>query len=729
MQAGGFLDGSSVTLNATAAPGSIFAGWGGDCASAGTAPQCTLTLSAAANVIANFAPLFDITVNVPGGNGTITCQTPVATGMNSVCTIAPSSGFGLSALTLDGTDVLQQVSGGMYTITNVTAPHTVQGTFAPAYDITVNVPGGNGTVTCQTPIISGGNSVCMIMPAAGYGLSGLTLDGTDVLQQASGNTYTITNVTAEHTLQAAFTMAFTISTNVLAGSGTISCQNPVLAGGNSICTITPASGYGLSSLTLDGTNVMPQVMNNTYTITNVMANHAVQGTFSLITYNISVMTSGGNGSITCSSPVLTGQTSVCQINPAVGYMLGTLTLDGANYVPQVNGNSFTIPNVTANHTLQGSFVPMMYTITSVVPGGNGTITCPPPVMRGQNVSCTITPNTGYILGSLTLDGVDVRTQVVGNMLPIGNVTASHTVQGTFIVSTSTITVNVPGGNGTVVCSTPILYGQTSVCQITPAPGYRLSTLTQNGVDVKGQVSGNSFSIGSVTSPHTIDATFELIPLYDVAVSVPGGNGTISCPTSIPEGTSVVCTITPAAGYELDTLILDGNNAIPLVQGNGIAVSNVVSPRALTGTFKKSNGNTCAAAGECHSGFCADGFCCNRACNEQCEACDVSGQAGTCAPIASANGREVPRASHPSCGNFMCGGAGCLTECSSNADCISGSVCANQICVKGTQALTGGGFAGCTTTGNSGAASGGGLAFLALLALGMRRRRVSQRAAA
>jgi Ca2+-binding RTX toxin-like protein len=47
-----YADGAQVTLTATPAAGSIFTGWGGDCA--GTGP-CTTTMSAARSVTANFA--------------------------------------------------------------------------------------------------------------------------------------------------------------------------------------------------------------------------------------------------------------------------------------------------------------------------------------------------------------------------------------------------------------------------------------------------------------------------------------------------------------------------------------------------------------------------------------------------------------------------------------------------------------------------------------------------
>ncbi len=57
-----FGDGSSVTLTAVAQPLNRFVGWGGACAAAGTAPTCTVTMSAAQNVTVTFSAC---------GNGTL----------------------------------------------------------------------------------------------------------------------------------------------------------------------------------------------------------------------------------------------------------------------------------------------------------------------------------------------------------------------------------------------------------------------------------------------------------------------------------------------------------------------------------------------------------------------------------------------------------------------------------------------------------------------------------
>ncbi|MEI6412938.1 MAG: Calx-beta domain-containing protein, partial [Pseudomonadota bacterium] len=63
-----------VTLSATPAPGSVFGGWSGDCATS-TAPQCTLMLDQAKGISARFVASLSLTVNRRGpGAGTVSAS-------------------------------------------------------------------------------------------------------------------------------------------------------------------------------------------------------------------------------------------------------------------------------------------------------------------------------------------------------------------------------------------------------------------------------------------------------------------------------------------------------------------------------------------------------------------------------------------------------------------------------------------------------------------------------
>jgi len=102
-----------------------------------------------------------------------------------------------------------------------------------------------------------------------------------------------------------------------------------------------------------------------------------------------------------------------------------------------------------------------------------------------------------------------------------------------------------------------------------------------------------------------------------------------------------------------------------------------------------NGQPCASAEECSSGFCAGGVCCNAACTEACKRCDFAGSAGVCLNIppgvsprwASA----CPAAAASTCGlDGRCDGEGSCrfhfvrTVCSPGA-CDGDAVVGQQVC--------------------------------------------------
>src|SRR4030095_10946468 len=137
-------------------------------------------------------------------------------------------------------------------------------------------PSGAISVAC------GDAQTFTITPDSCYTIADVLVDGVSVGAVAS---YTITNVAANHTIDASFSLSsHTIMASAGSG-GSISPSGavPVACGDDQTFTITPDSCYAIADVLVDGVSVGAVA---SYTFTNVAANHTIDASFSLNSYTI-----------------------------------------------------------------------------------------------------------------------------------------------------------------------------------------------------------------------------------------------------------------------------------------------------------------------------------------------------------------------------------------------------------------------------------------------------------
>jgi hypothetical protein len=156
-------------------------------------------------------------------------------------------------------------------------------------------------------------------------------------------------------------------------------------------------------------------------------------------------TAGIGGSIAPSGAVTvaSGSSQTFTITPNSGYQVQGVLVDG---VDQGEITSYTFQNVTASHTISASFAAITYTITASA-GPNGSIlpSGALSVNQGGNAAFTITPNSGYGIQSVLVDGID---QGAITSYTFMNVIANHTISASFVLTgadmippTGTIVIN------------------------------------------------------------------------------------------------------------------------------------------------------------------------------------------------------------------------------------------------------------------------------------------------
>jgi ABC-type transporter MlaC component len=257
------------------------------------------------------------------------------------------------------------------------------------------------------------------------------------------------------------------------------------------------------------------------------ANKNVTANFGINAYTINVTVSLG-GIITPSGSVIVnpGGSQTFTITPNAGYHVTDVRVDGVS-VGAVT--TYTFSNVTSAHTIEASFSINQYTLIATA-GPNGTIVPSGAITvdHGGNLTFTMTPNPGYRVSDVKVDGVSVGSVTTYTFT---NVTSAHTIEAIFAINQHTITA-AAGSNGTITPSGPISVddGGSQTFSITPNTGYRISD-----VEVDGVMLGvtRSYTFSNVTSDHTIHATFKQIQVISLPFSDNFEDDTVGTQPNLP----------------------------------------------------------------------------------------------------------------------------------------------------------------------------------------------------
>lgn len=186
------------------------------------------------------------------------------------------------------------------------------------------------------------------------------------------------------------------------------------------------------------------------------------------------------------------------------------------------------------------------------------------VSAGSSQAFTITPNTGYQVSNVIVDGIN-RGGISGYTFT--NVQGSHTISATFSQippTQTTIPTPIPtvtpiptsvhyiitatSGQGGIISpsgSVQVVEGSSQTFIITPNTGYKVSSVFVDGSNI-GEANGYVFR--EVQRPHSIHATFSQLPQTQtttIPTTVPSTIPT-TVPTSIPTTGTTSPTPTPTS---------------------------------------------------------------------------------------------------------------------------------------------------------------------------------------
>ena len=307
------------------------------------------------------------------------------------------------------------------------------------------------------------------------------------------------------------------------------------------------------------------------------------------------------------------------ITPATGYAIGEVYYMNGTEKVVIEGTSFVMPDFDVE--INATFTAIDYTIT-VTQGENGTISADKTTAHvGDVVTLTNTPNVDCVFVSYTVTDAEGNPVTVENnkfTMPASNVTVTATfralevtysikwgegdswstvneigmtkgadgkwisTQATEMTATSQFKVYKSVRDGETLSSETWLGKEYQVTEL-PATIEGLAEYTPNITLSKAGT--YSFSYDPVTN--ILVVTGEIEPeKYTITVAEGIEHGTVvPDKTEAAAGETVTLTVTPAEGYELETLtVMNGETAVEVTNNTFVMPAGDVT---ITATFKES----------------------------------------------------------------------------------------------------------------------------------------------
>ena len=490
---------------------------------------------------------FTIT-STAGNGGSITPQgiNTLNYGTKPIYTITPNTGFVIDSLFVNGLKVDSITS---YTFDSVKSNQTISVKFKVQTFTITSTAGNGGSISPQgtNTLNYGAKPIYTITPSTGFILDTLFVNG---LKVDSITSYTFDSVKSNQTISVKFKVQTFTITSSAGNGGSISPQGISILnyGTRPIYTITPNTGFVIDTLFVNGLKVDSIT---SYTFDSVKSNQTISVKFKVQTFTIT--SSAGNGGSIAPQGINTlnyGTKPIYTITPNTGFVLDSLFV---NDVKVDSITSYTFDSVKSNQTISVKFKVQTFTITSTA--GNGGSISPQGISilnYGTRPIYTITPNTGFVIDTLFVNGLKVDSIT---SYTFDSVKANQTISVKFKVQSFTITSSAGNGGSISPQGISILnYGTKPIYTITPNTGFVLDTLFVNGLKVD---SISSYTFDSVKSNQTISVKFKV---QTFTITSSAGNGGSITPQGINilnYGTKPIYTITPSTGFVIDTVFVNG----------------------------------------------------------------------------------------------------------------------------------------------------------------------------
>jgi hypothetical protein len=334
-------------------------------------------------------------------------------------------------------------------------------------------------------------------------------------------------------------VSYTVSASANSGGAVSPASQDIDEGDTASFTVTPDTGFILDDIDVAGCS--GSMAGNTYTTNTITSDCTIDFSFAPQTFTVSAAASSGGSISPGSRSVTFNDTTTFTVSPDLGFNIASVSGCDGN----LSGTTYTTGEVTGDCSVVASFSIQAFTVSTSTGTGGSIEPSNPNVNYGATASLTITPENGYDIDSVS----GCAGSLSGNTYTTGSVTGDCTVTASFALQTFTVSTNAENGGTISPSGDQVLdYGESTSFTITPDTNYEIDSVS----GCSGSVSGNTYTIGAVSTNCTVTASFKL-QSYTVSTSV-GTGGTITPENRlVVHGNTIDLTVTPIEGYVIDTV--------------------------------------------------------------------------------------------------------------------------------------------------------------------------------
>ena len=341
---------------------------------------------------------------------------------------------------------------------------------------------------------------------------------------------------------------------------------------DAVFTVTPATGYELTTFTVNSTAQTPT--EGSYTVENLLADQTVVAGFTPITYNLSYTLNGGSVASANPTTYTIESAAITLTNPTrEGYTFAGWTgtgLDAATTTVTISAGSIGDRSYTATWT------PTVYNINLTLNGGT-VATANPTTYTIESAAITLNnpTKTGYTFAGWKLNGAgDAMMSVT---IAAGS-TGDKAYTATWTPITYTISYNLDGGS--VATANPTSYTIESAAITLNNPTkehYDFAGWTGTGLDAATQtvtIAAGSTGNRSYTATWTTQS-------YTVSITGAGVTADNMNPEYLDD---VVITVASDPDRSLTSLTVNGEEVKEYMVGNTYTIESVTGNITVVATF-------------------------------------------------------------------------------------------------------------------------------------------------